>query len=214
METAKNKWEIAFLDWNGAFINDVVFSYNILVQTFLHFGLQIPSIETFRKNVSQYYFLTAYQKMGLPDSISVEEVNRLRIQFFGNGDGVALHGGAKEFLETCRTRGIYTAFITGEVREVFELCIQKFGISPYINTYKTDVHDKATVFCEILHGIIGCDPQDAFCIDDSPGGVLAAKKLNIFSIGFTRGICLEPFLLAAEPRHSAGSYEEISRLLF
>ena len=210
MKKVKKRWKIAFLDWNGAFLNDVKYSHHVVTQVFRHFKLRCPPIEKFREEVSRNYFLVAYQNMGLPKSIGVEELAELRINFFGNG--VRLHAGAKQFLKKCREQNIFTAFITGEVEKVFKSCVQRFGIDKYICHYATDVDDKSISFRFLLNST-GCNPSEAFCIDDSPGGILAAKQLGILSIGFTKGICLEPFLLAAEPDFAASSYKEISNLV-
>lgn len=207
----KRVWKIAFLDWNGAFLNDVKHSHRVVTKTFNHFGLQCPEIEVFRREISGNHFLTAYRNMGLPESIGIDELSKLRIKFFG--DGVKLHVGAKEFLRKCRERNIFTAFVTGEVREVFESCIQRFGINDNICHYVADVGNKRIIFQKLLN-FMNYGPAEAFCIDDSPGGILAAKELGIPSIGFTKGICIESFLLDALPDFTAGSYKEISNLIF
>jgi HAD superfamily hydrolase (TIGR01509 family) len=125
--------------------------------------------------------------------------------------------GAMEFLHYLISKGLYRAAVSSGFRESVEKELEICSMLYYMNAIisKEDVmHEKPNPEPYIKGAdALGLDPQNCVCVEDSPNGVMSAKRANVGLIiacpsEWTKGL---DFSREAEPHIVVASLEEIVR---
>lgn len=178
--------EIVSFDWNGFLLDDRKLVYAAVRAIFSHFGKTPPSEEDWRRKITtKNWIRTVFYDNGIPPSVSRQELNSLRINFFQtHRNGTFLAEGALSALKRLKAMGCRLIIVSGEAKDylVNGDRLQDFGLLDFFEIVEDGVTDKSEVFKELIKHF-NVSPRNFFHGDDQVDGIEAAKRAGVQSIG-------------------------------
>jgi phosphoglycolate phosphatase-like HAD superfamily hydrolase len=104
----------------------------------------------------------------------------------------------KELLEWCRSRGIHTAIVSGEIAEVLAARCESLSLHSLINHIQGGVSKKEVALKKTLRHF-NLLPQHAVYVDDTYDGLSSALRVGTLTVGFTNGYGSFEKIRAANP---------------
>ncbi len=194
-------WKLAVFDWDGTLVDSREIAYRATCDIFRHYGVEEPPSREayFRDQISD--FIPFYHRHGIPASVNRNELNGLwRRLFFAESNHPPLREGTLDMLRACREAGLRTAIVSGNIPEVIQACSGLLGLGGLID----HVHANANGKTEELRAVLahfGIGPEEAFYLDDTAEGLLAASRAGMAAIGIEGGFNLREHLETANPDH-------------
>lgn len=201
------EFKLAIFDWNGTTINDLPVVYASVREIFRTYGLPAPSLDAYREQITTN-FMDFYRSHGLKNA-TPDDLNAIRKRYLAeHGHEAALHPGAKDLIELCKRLGLQTAIVSAEIAEVLDKRLSEFGIFPLIDRISGSAYDKQKALLDTLD-FFGVKAENAFYLDDTFDGLMAAKSVGITAIGFCNGYNSRKRIMLAEPDFPNAHFPEI-----
>jgi len=193
------KPKLAIFDWNGTLLDDLPMVYQSVVAIFRHYNLPPPTLSEYREEI-EADFMKFYRNHGMPEGITGKDLNAIRKRYFQeHWNDALLRPHAEELLLLCRNQlGIPTALVSAEMREILIERLRSFKLMPLFDEIRGNSWNKEEALIATLD-IFGTKAEDAFYLDDTYDGLMAAKNVGIKTIGFSAGYHSEQRVLAAKP---------------
>lgn len=177
------RWRLAISDWDGTLFNSLGLVYGSVVEIFATFGLNPPSLETYRNEITAD-FMKFYWKHGVPQNATGDELNKIRKRHFEkHWQDARLNKGVKEWLEAMRRMNTPVAIVSAEIPEVLTRRLTELELLPLISHVRGGAYLKEEALREVL-ALFGVNPKDVFYLDDTYDGLMAAKAAGITAIGY------------------------------
>lgn len=203
-----NRWKVAIFDWNGTLLDDITLAYRSVIEIFKRYGLAAPPLQRYREEITAD-FIKFYRKYGVPPHITPQEINGIRQEvFLRNWGNVRLRRGALTLLRRLDQEGLQRAVVSAEVPEVLERRMKQFKLLPHLEYVRGGAWPKERAFREAI-ARFEIKPDQAFHVDDTFDGLVAAKSIGLTTIGYEKGYNSKERILAANPDFVINSITEI-----
>ena len=113
--------------------------------------------------------------------------------------------------------GLRMGIVTNSARKAVEVLLRRFPMRGYFEVITT--RDDVTVIKPdpgmVKHAIdaMGVSADECFLVGDAPGDILAAKSLDMVSVGIPRGSATRDALLGAKPDYVIESLDSLPELV-
>ncbi len=199
--------KLAVFDWNGTTIDDLPLVYGSVKEIFRIYGIPAPPLESYREEITAD-FMKFYENHGLTGATK-EDLNAIRKRYLAeHGHAAKLHPGAKELIELCKRIGLQTAIVSAEIADVLDKRVTEFGLFPFIDRITGGAYDKPAALIETLD-FFGVAAENAFYLDDTFDGLMAAKAVGLNTIGFCNGYNSRKRIMYAEPDFPNADFPEV-----
>lgn len=209
----KKKWQLAIYDFNGTLINDGVLAYRCVEHIFktLRPDIAPPTFEEYKNEITSN-FTKFYYDHGILESVSGEDMNRIRVPFYEtHSNEIRLNDGAKALLEFCVKNQMRNAMVSASPENVRKM-LKQFKILHLFEDIAVGVTSKTEALTATLD-FFGTKAEDAFYLDDTFSGLSSAKKLGMGTVGFTEGYNSEARIRAAKPDFVVNSLAHVIKIL-
>ncbi len=207
----KRKFKLALFDWDGTLVNSRKALYACSSQIIRSLG-GTPLLEEqfFREADSK---LSHYQKSGVPETITRDELNAIWGETFGQfAHMVTLREGVAETLAFLRDCDMRIIIVSANVSEVIAPSLAANGIAGLVESMYCGACGKISELRQALADL-RCHRSEAFYLDDTHEGVSAANAVGVTSIAIEGGFHDRERLLEANPDHVIASLPELPRVL-
>src|SRR3989344_6100961 len=108
----------AIFDCNGTLLTDLDVSYESIVNIFRRYRAKPPTLKEYQDNITSN-FSKLYYDYGLPRSVTPEQINALRGEYYRlNNHRVKFHADTEITLRGLKSRGVKLAIVSGEVEAI------------------------------------------------------------------------------------------------
>ncbi len=201
------EFKLAIFDWNGTTLDDLPVVYASVQEIFRTYGVPAPSLDSYREEITTS-FMDFYRKYGIKDA-TADDLNAIRKRYLAaHGHEARLHKGARELIELCKRLDLQTAIVSAEIPGVLEGRLSEFGITPFIDRVAGGAYNKPEALIATLD-FFGVKSENAFYLDDTFDGLMAAKSVGITAIGFCNGYNSRKRIMHAEPDFPNAHFPEV-----
>lgn len=202
------KLKLAIFDWNGTLLNDLPIVYGSVKEIFSRHNLPAPTLEQYRDEIT-VKFMDFYYNHGFPRDTKPEALNAIRKEYLQEHWREAeLHDGAEDLLELSKSLGMHVAIVSGEMTELLEKRLQELNLHHLIDHVAGQAYNKEEVLISTLDRF-GTKAENAFYLDDTYDGLMAAKHAGLITIGFQSGYNSKERLLLAEPDFPNSEFRDV-----
>lgn len=204
------KFKLAIFDWNGTLLDDLQVYYHSMTEIFASFNLPAPPLEQVRE-VSD--FLAFYHRNGVPQQTDWNQLDKIREAVYRRRwQELRLHNGAVEALKYCRTNGLATAIVSGELTCLLGEALKKFQLAELLNHVRGDAWPKEPELRKTMERF-DAQPDETIFIDDNLHGLEAGRKIGLVTVGAAYGYMRKNFLAKAEPNFFINSLTDLLPLI-
>ncbi len=206
-------FKLAIFDWNGTLLDDLPIAYGSVLEIFGRYGIPPPSIDTYRAEITTR-FMDFYRAHGIPKTATPYDLNAIRKEYFAiHGYQADLHVNAKETLMLCKVLGMQVAIVSAEIADVLEQRVRDFELTPFIDHIAGSAYDKEQALIAALDRF-GVPAEEAFYLDDTFDGLMAARNVGIITFGFCGGYGTRDRIRAAKPDFpDIATHNDMGRIL-
>lgn len=138
-------------DWNGCILDDCEYVYRQgPVRIFAHYGLTVPSLETYRNEVESDFMKSFYWKYGIPAEVSAKDLDGIMKKGYDEDGEPPMQPDSLTTLEICRMRGHRQILVTGFDGAMLEHSLAHHGVRGYFEETHANVRKKTDLVREIL----------------------------------------------------------------
>lgn len=203
-------------DMDGVLIDSEPLHILIERDIFKKLGLDVsPEIHrTYLGTATDFMYLDLIERFGLSQSIQdlLKFDELFRCEYFCSLPSLILNPGVGTILNELRNAGIKLGVATSSSPAIATILLERSEIKSYFEVVMTTSEagkskPEPLVYLAAAHKL-GVGPTECLVFEDSPNGLLAAKRAGMTCIVLrTEGISEEEIVLAD---HSIGSFEEVS----
>lgn len=171
-------------DANGTIFDDKHVSDMSRDAIFDHFGVARPDPTEWASRVSSH-ILNLYHSFGIPQSVSREEINRVRMKsYVENIDRVRLRDGARDLLWYFRGAGTFSAsaLVSAEVPTIISALLRRFSIADQFSAVVAGAWPKMRYLEEFIN-CMGLPRERIAYFGDTAEDVRVTNELGLVSIG-------------------------------
>lgn len=202
----------AIFDWNGTVLNDLGIVYRSVKLIFETYGLKPPPLAVYQNDISSDYMSSFYWKHGVPERVTAEDVNKIRMAFFEKyWEKPRLFPRVDETVSRLKNLGIPAHIVTSEDREIMLRRIKQFDLKNRFDLICPDAGDKRKKLLSFAHYDV--DLHKCVYVDDSADGLVAAKSLGMTTIGVLYGYQPAWRIRGARPSYTALHFHDVQRFL-
>lgn len=206
------KHKFAIFDWNGTLLNDIGPVFGSVCAIFDAYGVQRPTLDEYRNEIGSD-FMPFYWKHGIPSHVTGAELNVIRKAYLeAHLEEATLHPNVREVLALASTLGMYRGIVSGEIDKLLVENLVRFDLFGSLQSICGGVRNKKEKLLDLCN-VFEVHPSEAFYLDDTFEGIMAAKKAGLFVIGVTHGYASPERIAAAEPDHTCDSLEALITFL-
>lgn len=182
------KHDLVIFDWNGTLQDDLHHIYECGVQRiFNHYGLQCPSLEEYRHEVTADFMTSFYWPRGIPKDVTAQDLNAIMAEGFkAKGAPPGLFHDAELLVNALALRGYPLAVASGYATAKLDAAVARSGLGTHFFRVIGDVRDKADAISKIV-AEAGVRPERAAVIGDTDEDVLGAAAVGATPYVCTRG---------------------------
>ncbi len=181
--------KLVLFDNNGTIFDDLDIAFGSVVRIFEAYGLQPPTKEQYRQEISADY-MKFYNKYGFVDSVLAQEekdlaraLNKIReAHYLEHGDKACFRPDVAKTVFELKERDIRVGIVSAEKGTMLQRQLLRFGYRDVFNPVRADVHDKEAALREICREL-NINPRFAIYVDDTVDGTSAARRAGLLSVG-------------------------------
>ncbi|MDO8536883.1 MAG: HAD hydrolase-like protein [bacterium] len=208
------RWRLGMFDWDGTLWNSIDLAYRRPLDVCRQCGIKPLPFEVWR-DVPTSDFIKVGSIKGLPKGATPEKIWKMGKKYFNaRWKTVPFYPGAGKLIRLCMKLAISRAIVSGQDQGIIVKALRKsdFNNSGWINNIRGEVRDKENVLVETLD-YWGEKAEDAFYLDDTHEGLVAARRLGITAIGITHGLNSERLIRKARPDFVVNSLYDVIKIL-
>ncbi len=203
-------------DMDGVLIDSEPLHYLIEREIFEKLGLDVsPEIHrTYLGTATDFMYLDLIARFGLSqtlaDLLKLDEL--FRCEYFNSLPSLVLNPGVRVILNELRNAGIKMGVATSSSPSIANILLERGDIKSYfevvMTTSEAGKSKPEPVVYQAAANKLGVVPHECLVFEDSPNGLLAAKRAGMTCIVLrTETVSAEELILAD---YSIGSFEEIT----
>lgn len=207
------KFKLGMFDLNGTVLDDLLVAYKAVVAIFQNYNLPVPTLEEYRSDLDSEDVMNFYRKHRIPQSATLDELNLIYqpvIAVHTHEANLAPH--IEIVLDQCKRLAIKTMIVSATKQETLEQQVAKFGILDKFNRLCGGAWKKGPIFRALIEEF-KINPREAFYIDDTFDCLQTAKKVGIYTIGYTRGYNSFEKIKAADPDEIVDSFFDVMEII-
>lgn len=206
------RWKLAILDWNGTCLNDLPVVYKSVVAIFRHYGLEPPTLEQYRREITADY-MKFYHKHGIPARVTGSDLKKIRVRVFREyWAKVKLRRDVFPLIRGLRRIKIKTTIVSAEYPSVLAERLAQFKIVSLLDCARAGAWPKDKALREMISRF-NLKPDAAFYVDDTFDGIKSAKSVGLTTFGFTKGYNSRRRIQAAKPDFVVNSLKEVLMII-
>lgn len=188
-------------DWNGCLLDDCEYVYKQgPVRIFAHYGLECPSLETYRNEVESDFMSSFYWKYGIPRDVSAKDLDAIMKKGYDEDGEPPMQADAVMTLEAMRRAGLRQTLITGFDRAMVETSLLHHGVRSYFEEVHGNARKKTPIFQELLDRA-KLSPDQAIGVTDSLADVEMLEAAGVRAYICPRGFHGRARIDAARSKH-------------
>ncbi len=193
-------WKLAFLDFDGPIARSGSLYYRASCEMFRACGIKSPPFRVFRNGIGTVStdIDNFFRRHGIPEHVTTEKMDAIKKTYLdAHWHEVTPTPHAKQFLEFWSRRGMPVVVVSGNEEKTVIRRLEEFGFLDLVRRVVA-TPNKEEALLNMLD-TFGVNAQNAFLVDDTVEGLLAAKGLGIVTIGFTGGFNTKRHLMEIKP---------------
>ncbi len=203
-------------DMDGVLIDSEPLHYLIEREIFEKLGLDVsPEIHrTYLGTATDFMYLDLIARFGLSQSIQdLLKLDELfRCEYFSSLPSLVLNPGVRLILNELRSAGIKLGVATSSSPAIANILLERGEIKSYfevvMTTSEAGKSKPEPLVYQTAANKLGVEPNECLVFEDSPNGLLAAKRAGMTcTVLRTETVSAEELVLAD---YSIGSFEEIT----
>lgn len=172
-----------FFDNNGTLEDDLPVALGSKNETFRFYGLDPPSDDQYRQEVSSDY-MPFYYKYKIPANITEADLNSIRNRYYlAHKNERMFRPDAKDTVNRCNELGLKTAIVSAETEALHER-LKEAGFFDCFDVVRTRAWPKKGALSETLEKM-KLLPSRVLYIDDTVEGLESARSVGMIPVGFT-----------------------------
>lgn len=171
-------------DWDGTLYNSLMLAYGSVIKIFKTYNKPPPSLDAYRDEITAD-FMQFYWKHDIPRNVTGHDLNKIRKRYFEEHKKEASpNAWVESVLKQGRVLNIPRVIVSAGVSENLNQQLKDSNLLPLVTRVRGDAWDKEKALLEVLD-FFGVQAENAFYLDDTYDGLVAAKKCGIVAIGYT-----------------------------
>lgn len=181
------KPKVVIFDFNGTLLDDLHVAYGSIQKIFRTYGISCPTLNQYREEMTGDY-MKFYFRYGLPRTTTSNKLNAIRNEFYRtNGGSAHIRIDVRLTLDWFLIVGFHTAIVSAEVAATINRYLMRDSLQRKFDLIMPEACSKGMKEKALLEAadIFHCSPGDMIYIDDTVGGLTAAKNAGSVPVAFT-----------------------------
>ena len=215
-----NELKAVIFDMDGVLIDSESIHYEIERIIFDRLGISVPEEvhSTYMGTAGDFMYADLKSRFALTDSVEelLEADDLFRGEYFSNLAHIAPNDGVIGLLDEIRATGLKLGVATSSPPEVVKILLTRCGIISYFDAIVTTTEAGPSKPAPDVYLLaaekLNVSPSECVVFEDSPNGLLAAKRAGMFCIVMQPNLALDPLLAKADFRIESFTGFTLTRL--
>jgi phosphoglycolate phosphatase-like HAD superfamily hydrolase len=204
-------FKIVISDLDGTLVDSAGFYYRSSVSIFKTFGVQPPSFQAFRReitgNIPGFFY-----RHGLSRSVTPEAIDKMTFSYVReHWQEYTIHPGARTALALCRGLNIPFFILSHNIDGVIKNAIKKFELGLFVTEAISSGNKSESLFAIVRKCRVS--PQDVLFMDDTASGIRDGKNAGVATLGFLGGYESKWKISRARPDFKTASFQDVMRVI-
>lgn len=196
-------------DWSGTLSDDLISNYIAVMETFKKLGLEILTLEEFKKEFTLPY-MEFYKKF--KKDVSKKRVKELYTKEIGLTDKSKPFLKVKETLKFLKQKKIKMVLLSSCLQKQLEEDIENYKFQNYFIDVNGSVYNKVEAITEVIRRN-NFKPEETIYIGDMTHDIDAGKKAGVITVVVSYGYQSKEKLLEKNPDFLIENLRELKNII-